>query len=192
MKNRTGKDFSEHVHTVEIYKCGEKEIRVDHFKKPETFMESLQFINTDRVLTITGDYGNWVFCRPFIPSPAGKVSDQYWIEKLKISSEQKLDELDLEGIRTEIKERIATGLEEQGFEGEELEKCKDWYLELLEETDDKLNYLAKAYRDYDRPDCIDHEDIPNYNKVPVWLEIIFDAFEVMCSRMEKPEPVAQS
>jgi len=42
-----------------------------HFQVGDSSTNYIQFINTDRVLTVTGDFGNWVFCRPFVPSPDG-------------------------------------------------------------------------------------------------------------------------
>lgn len=47
---RTTIDFSEHEHRVEIFKCGEKEIRVDHFQVGNSRMNYIQFINTDVLL----------------------------------------------------------------------------------------------------------------------------------------------
>ena len=38
-------------------------------------------------LIITGDYYNWIFCRPFTPDKDGSVSEMYWIEKLQIANE---------------------------------------------------------------------------------------------------------
>lgn len=184
---RTDIDFSEHEHRVEIFKCGEKEIRVDHFQVGNNRMNYIQFINTDEVLTVTGDFGNWVFCRPFVPSKGGHVDASYWIEKLRISSEQKLDSLDLDAIKKEIKELIESGLEEYGYEGQELEQAKEWFGELLEEVDDELGYLCKAYRDYSKPNFIDHEMIPCTKKTPVRLSIIFDAFDEICERLKKSD-----
>lgn len=185
--SRTGIDFSKHDHRVELFKCGEKEIRVDHFQVGNSRMEYIQFINTDEVLTVTGDFGNWVFCRPFVPSQKGRVSDSYWIEKLSIASEQKLDALDLDTIEVNIKELIDSGLEEYGYEGKELEQAKEWFGELLQETYDELSYLSKAYRDYYKPSFLEDEIIPCTKKIPVWLNIIFDAFEEICQRLGKVE-----
>jgi len=184
---RTGIDFSKHIHTVEEYVCGEKIIRVDHFKIPDTRMNYIQFINTDETMSVTGDFGNWIFCRPFIPSVKSGVSDSYWLEKLEIASEQRFDRLNFDAIEKEIQELIDAGLEEYGYKGEELEQAKEWYTELLSECDDKLSYLAKAYRDCDRPDFIDSEQIPYTVEVPTWLYIIFDAFDEICRRIKENE-----
>lgn len=182
---RTGIDFSKHTHRIEIFKCGEKEIRIDHFQVGNSRTNYIQFINTDEVMTVTGDFGNWVFCRPFVPSKKGNVSESYWIEKLQIASEQKLERLDLDAIGKEIEGLLRHGLKDYGYKGKQLKEAKEWYKELLESTDDELSYLSKAYRDHDRPSFIDSEDIPSTKKVPGWLKVIFDAFEEICSRIKE-------
>jgi hypothetical protein len=185
MEKRTSVDWSKHEHKVEIFTCGEKEIRVDHFQVGDSKVKYIKFINTDETLTITGDYGNWVFCRPFVPSKDGYVSDGYWLEKLRISSEQKLSDLDFESISKEIEELINSGLEEYGYENEKLNQAKEWFKELLEETDDEISYYAKAFRDYSKPNFIDYEMIPTTKKMPSWLNVIFDAFDEMCRRLKE-------
>lgn len=187
MKNRTGIDFSKHVHTTDIYKCGDKVIQVDHFKIPGTRMNAIEFINTDEILSVTGDFGNWIFCRPFTPSANGSVSDGYWLEKLRTASCQVPGTFDSEEITKEIQEKIETGLEEYGYHGEKLKQAKEWFKELLSETDDELDYTHKAYRDYHKPNFIEYDEIPFCKKVNNWLLIIFDAFEEMCLRMKNNE-----
>ena len=184
-EKRTEVDFSKHVHRVEIFK-NEKgdEIRIDHFQVGNNRTNYIQFINTDEILTITGDFGNWVFCRPFVPSPKGYVSDGYWFEKMRIASEQKFERLDSDANEKEIRELIDHGLEDYGYEGEDLEKAKQWYDELLSEVDDDLGYMCKAYRDYYKPDFIKYENIPMIKETPISIQIIFDAFDEMCLRLE--------
>lgn len=184
-KNRTGIDFSRHIHRVEIFKCGDKDIQVDHFQVGSSRINYIQFICTDEVMTVTGDFGNWVFSRPFKPSPEGHVSDSYWLEKLQMASEQRLERLNMDAISKEIKQLIRSGLRDYGYTGSKLKEAKEWYKELLEYTDDELGYLAKAYRDYDRPSFIESEDIPNTRQIPTWLNIIFDAFDEICNRLKK-------
>jgi len=187
-ESRTGVDFSKHEHRVEIFKSEKNEIQIDHFQVGSNNCKYIQFINTDRTLTVTGDYGNWVFCRPFVPSEDGYVSDGYWLEKLKILSEQDSAlSFDSEETTKEIQELIDKGLEDYGYEGEELSKAKEWFKELLEEADDELEYTFKAYRDYSKPDFIDYEQIPFQKKVNNWLLIIFDAFDEICKRLEEKQ-----
>lgn len=185
MKNRTGIDFSKHEHRIEIFNNGEKDIRIDHFQIGNSQMQYIQFINTDRNLFVIGDYGHWVFCRPFIPSPGGHVSDGYWVEKLKMMSAQDPYEYSPEETANDIQELLDHGLEEHGYQEEELKEAKEWYSELLKETDDYLDYISKAYRDPHKPSFIDYEDIPRQNILNIQLEIIFDAFDEICRRIEE-------
>lgn len=181
---RTVVDFSRHNHRIELYNCGDKQIRIDHLQVGDSRAGYIQFINTSEVLTVTGDFGNWVFCRPFIPKAGNCVDDSYWIEKLKISSEQKLRDIDLQKTSKEIQELINGGLENYGYEGEELEQAKEWFKELLDNCEDELDYLSFAYRNYEKPIFIDDEMIPCVYKIPIWLEIIFDAYDEICDRLK--------
>ena len=185
MKNRTGIDFSQHEHRIEIFKSDENEIRIDHFQVGNSNTKYIQFINTDRVLTVSGDYGNWVFCRPFVPGECGDVSDMYWIEKLKILSSQEPGKFSSEDTAEEIKLLIASGLEDYGYEGEELESIKEWYTDLLSYVDDEHEYIFYAYRSYDRPHNIDNESVPFCKELNNWLNIIFDAFDEICKRIRE-------
>lgn len=184
MKKRTNVDFSKHEHKVEIFKSDEwKEIRVDHFRKPDSWTYYIQFINTDRTLTITWDVWNWVFCRPFIPSPDWYVSDMYWCEKLRINSVQTAWEYDSETAQKEIQE-IIDGLEDSWYEWDDLKEMKEWYESLLSYTENETEFLYHAHYEYGRPDNIDHEDIPNGKMWHCRLEVIFDAFDEICARLK--------
>jgi len=185
---RTGIDFSKHAHRVEIFTNGDKSIQVDHFQVGDSSMNYFQFINTDRVLTVTGDFGNWVFCRPFIPSADGRVSDHYWLEKLKISSSQVPSKYDGDETAKEIKKLIKAGLKDYGYTGIELKGMKEWYSELLKYTDDEYEYIYQAYRAYGRPKNIDNEGIPFCKELNCWLNIIFDAFDEICQRLKAQIP----
>lgn len=186
MKKRTDVDFSDHSHKIDYFENdqGEK-IRVDKLQKGNSLMNYIEFINTDKILTVTGDFGNWVFCRPFIPSENGYVSDIYWIEKLQTASEQRFQNLDFTEIIKDIEEYINSDLEEDGYEGDKLEILKSWFEELLDvaKNCDEIEYLYKAFRDPFSP-VLDDEIIPYYKKKPVWLNIVFDAFEEMCNRLK--------
>jgi len=191
-KIRTGVDFSKHVHRIEIFKSEtnpKNEIRIDHFQIGDSNQQYIQFINTNSTLTITGDYGNWVFCRPFIPSEDGYVSDGYWLEKASIASTQEATKYDPEQTAEAIQKLIGGELEEIGYEEENLEKLKDWFVNLLEYTDDELEYTHEAYRGFSRPDIIDYDYIPFVKETNIWLQIIFDAFDEICTRIKKEELV---
>jgi hypothetical protein len=185
---RTGFDFINHDHRLEIYKNNEgKEIRVDHFQVGSNSTFYIQFINTDRVLTVTGDFGNWVFCRPFVPSSKGFVSEGYWIEKLKLKSCQSFDRLDSDGIREELNRLYTSGLKEYGLFGEELEDCREWISELKGYCDNQTEYLYHAFYDPYKPDGLDLELIPEYKHKPRGLDFVFDSFDIICERMKKGE-----
>lgn len=191
MKKRSNWDFSEHDHRVEIFKSDQgNEIRVDHLQKGNSSMGYVKFVNDSRGLSVFGDFGNWVFCRPFHPSADGHVSDMYWNEKLKIGSSQDHARYDSEETEKELKEKINGGLEEYGYEGEELENVIEFFNNLLSYVDDELEYSYHAFRSYNKMD-IDYEQIPFVKTGSVQLEIIFDAFDEICSRMKKVELIGQ-
>ena len=68
---RTEVDFSKHV--VEITK--QEGLFVCYIRVPGTITNSVKFINTNDIMAVTGDFGNWIFCREFHPSATGGVSD---------------------------------------------------------------------------------------------------------------------
>lgn len=181
-KNRTGIDFSEH----ELHITEQDGLLIHHLKKPNTYYECIKFINTNGIMAVTGDFGNWIFCREFHPSSEGGVSDMYWLEKLKIASSQEGEEFDSEATRKEIEDGIDHILEEYGYEGDTLKEAKEYYEYLLNYVDEsEWYYEANAYMD--RPGFIDAEDVPNVKKTKIWLEIIFDGFDEICRRMKEKQ-----
>lgn len=81
---RTDIDWSEH----KIIENHSKNCKIWSLKKPGTNIYAVHFVNAMGVMSVTGDLGNWIFCREFHPSEIGRVSDSYWCEKLRISSKQ--------------------------------------------------------------------------------------------------------
>tara|TARA_R110000851_G_C12783958_1_gene535653 strand:- start:75 stop:632 length:558 start_codon:yes stop_codon:yes gene_type:complete len=184
MKKRTNWDFSEHTHKIEIFKSKEgNEIRVDHFRKGNSNMGYVKFVNDSRGLSVFGDFGNWIFCRPFHPSADGFVSDHYWNEKLKINSHQEHAKYDGDETHKEIQGLINGGLEDWGYKEGELIKCKEWLTELATYTDDELEYTYEAYRG-NNPTELDYDYIPFCKTGSVQLQIIFDAFDEICKRLK--------
>lgn len=101
MKNRTDTDFSKHILTI---------IETDHsttytLKEPGTVFYSTSFINTCGIMAVTGDFGNWIFCRPFEPKSDLNVGDGYMAEKLKINSNQDPYRFSPEATKNHIKEQ---------------------------------------------------------------------------------------
>lgn len=182
--NRTNFDFNKHVHRIEIFKSDNGEIRVDHFQVGNSLGEYIKFLNTSNNLLVTGDYGNWVFRRTFIPSANGYVSDGYWIEKLGIDNCNVAKRYDSDATREEIQGLLDGGLEAYGYSGVELSEAKEWYTGLLDHVDDEIDYTYNAYRGYDMPSFIDYENIPFCKTVNVRLNIIFDAFDEICERLK--------
>jgi hypothetical protein len=168
---RTNVDFSKHELIIEK----NDNVLIHHFKKPGTFFDSVKFINTSGILAVTGDYGNWIFCREFHPSKDGGVSDGYWIEKLRSASTQKPYDFDSDIAQKEIANLLES--EDYNFTIEE----REW-LESLSDTayDGEYAYIAEAMN---RPNDFEAEMIPRGEKVNYWLEVIFDAFEEICKRL---------
>ena len=171
--NRTNIDWSKHE--VEVIKYGE-DVLVHKFRKPDMSCRSVYFINAFGVLTVTGDYGNWVFCREFHPSANGSVSDSYWCEKARIASSQQTHKYNADETRKEIERLIA---EDEELSEKELEYLKD----LLDQVDESYErYMVYAYDN--QVGRFDFENIPCVKKIDPWLECIFDAFDEICLRMK--------
>lgn len=189
MEKRTDVDFSKHELRETHYEdpITGHNLDVWELKVPGTSWYRVIFINSCGILTVDGDYGRWSFCREFHPSANGKVSDGYWFEKLRIGSDLKYDEYDAEATEKELREWIDSGLEEYGYEGEELAKMKEQFNDLLYYVDDKIAYEYHAYRDLD---IDDYEMIPYVKERNMRLDIIFDAFESICERIKESEEKA--
>ena len=184
MKKRTNWDFSEHTHKVEIFKSDDgNEIRVDHFRKGNSNMGYVKFVNDSRGLSVFGDFNNWIFCRPFHPTADGFVSDSYWNEKLKIGSSQDHAKFDSEETEKKLTELINKGLADYGYTDDELIKAKEWLKHLKTFVDDELEYTYEAFRG-ENPTEMDYEMIPFCKKGSGQLQVIFDAFDEICSRMK--------
>lgn len=184
-EKRTDINFSNHEHRVEYFKSenGDSLISVDHFQVGDSMASYIKFTNTAHNLVVTGDYGNWVFCRPFIPGVNNYVSDGYWLEKLSTYSNQVYSDYDSDETANEIMILVQTGLEEYGYEGDELKASKEWFSSLLYFVDDELEYTYHAYRG-DKPSFIGYDEVPLVKKVDSRLLIIFDAYDEICNRLE--------
>jgi len=188
--SRRNVDFSKHILLETHYTnpITKHNLDVWDFKLPDSeYTNRVTFINSCGVLTVTGDFANWVFDREFHPSPDGFVSDGYWAGKLRQSSQQESSHYDAKETEKELLELIESGLEEQGYKDSELFRAKEFYEELLNYVDDEIEYTYHAYRDYSRPDFLDHEDIPFCKSLHTWLEIVFDAFDYICKRLKEDE-----
>lgn len=180
MKKRTGIDYSQHEVITETH--GEA-VTMHHLKLPNTNMNSVRFINAYGILAVTGDFGNWIFCREFRPDKDGGVSDGYWIEKLFTASSQEPMEPDWDVIKAELNRLIDSGYKDYGFEEAQLDEMIEYAkdcLEALEENSER-HYTSVAVDQL--PDFADYDNIVFDNKPKVWLLAIFDAFDEICSRI---------
>lgn len=175
-------DWSKHELLIEQ----EGDITIFKLKIPDTCMQQVNFVNILGRLLVTGDYGDWVFDRTFYPQPGATVSDSYWLEKLKISMRHTKFELDWEAIE-EALEGFIMKLEGEGVDI--TEEIEEWVDGMKRATADRFEpeFLMAAYGNI--PGNMDADDVPCYREVPVWLDIVFEAFEEICRRMEVQEGV---
>jgi len=145
-------------------------------KIPNTSMNSVVFINSNGIMAVTGDFGNWIFCREFHPlqGEKSKVSDSYWLEKLKIASVQEPSKYDSEATRESLEKLIA--------DKEHSKEVRNFYKELLDYVEDEIEYTYEAYRSYKCP--VDFDDIPFEKKLNNWLLAIFDAYDYACEKLQ--------
>jgi hypothetical protein len=180
MRNRTGISFKKHK--VLVTKNDNQLIY--ELKKPDTFMESIKYINTNGLLVVTGDFGNWVFCREFHPSANGYVSDGYWLEKLHTTSSQDGQKYDSISTEKSIKKAIRE-LKHYGYSKSEYDQVKAYFQESLHYVYDELDYTHFAYREY--PYFFEVENVVFDKQTKNWLRIIFDGFDEICKRIKKDE-----
>jgi hypothetical protein len=180
---RTGIDFSEH----EVLVTKSEDFLMHYLKIPGTRMNSIKYINTNGIMAVTGDFGNWIFCREFHPSADKdtRVSDGYWHEKLSIASTQEALNFDGEATKAALKERLEEYKLEMADEGKEPnEDVVEYYEECMAKCDEhELDYTHYAYRE--QPDGLDYEDVIFLKDYKIWLKYIFDGFEEICSRMKE-------
>lgn len=187
---RTNANFSKHVHeSVVLEKDGIK-VQVDTFHVKGSCIGFMQFVNAPNGLAVYGDYGNWMFCRTFYPnSKELKISDYYWLEKLKFNSNQIFEKLDCK-LNTECLNDLLKefrDVDNSSLSEAELEDAEEWVegLKADLENGDTVSYLYNAFREC--PSCLSAEDIPCHKEVPKQLQVVFDAFEEMCYRLKEKE-----
>jgi len=179
-RKRTSIDFSEH----ELIVKETEDITIHWLKKPGSIHQNIKFTNIEGNLVVTGDLGNWIFCRNFVPSEEGFVSDGYWCEKLSIHSEQTGYTFDEELTKEELKSQINGGLEEYGYTGDELDKMKEYMEGCLYNVEEAMDvYRGYAYDNL--PSFCDYDDVVFIKDTKQYLKIIFDGFEEICERLKK-------
>lgn len=176
MKKRTSVDFSNHELEIAQYDG----ISIYKFKKPNTIINMLVFVNTNGITSVTGDFGNWIFCREFHPSQDEYVSDGYQDEKLEINSIQKSHIYDSEKTLKSI-EDFKNSFED--MYGREMDDEELNQIENIEQyVDDEREYIIAAY--YEKPNSIDYEDIPFSQSRHRYLNIVYDGFDAICEYMK--------
>lgn len=174
---RTNIDFSKH----ELIIKESEDLLVHHLKIPDRVLNNIKFINTNDILAVTGDFGNYIFCREFHPSPDGYVSDGYWKEKMTYISTQEPNEFDEEGTINEINELLSDV--DQDLTEEEIEYLN----ECLDKVNEgKFDYERFAYRE-GVGRFQDAESVPYCSDTINWLKIVFDGFDEICRRLKEKQ-----
>lgn len=166
-------DVNEHYHSYRL-------------KHPNySHMQSIEFICMKGLTIVTGDYGNWIFCREFHPTKNNTVSQGYWVEKLKINSEQDPYKFDPDGTVEIINDKIEElkiDFNNDEIDSDTYDLYMEYYEELLDSVYDEIEYTYKAYRNI--PSKMDYEEVPFMKEYKSQLLILFDAFEEICRRIE--------
>lgn len=182
MKKRTHIDFTKH----EVIVSETENATIHHLKLPNTMMNSIKYINVGGILAVTGDFGNWIFCREFHPNEKGGVSDGYWHEKLKILSTQEAMEFDGEATKEALLDKLKEYKEENLEDANE--EIIEYYEECINKCDEhELDYTYFAYRE--QPKGLDYEDVILLKDYKFWLKAVFDGFDEMCERLKVKETV---
>lgn len=166
---RTDIDFSNHH--LQVTK--NEFVHIYWLKRSDTMNDNIKFVVAGGITAVTGDYGEWIFNREFLPSKGGHVDDFYWKSKLRGESGADGDEWDNEGTKKEILRLLAD--EERNWSSEELEYLN----EILDRTDsNEEDYRVYAYME----NCgrFDYENIPYETKTKYWLKAVFDGFQEIC------------
>jgi len=177
---RTNVDWSNH----ELIISKDGSFLIHELKKPGTNTGRVKFINGHGVLLVVGDYYRWSFCREFHPSATGSVSDSYWVEKLRIGNLMNPYEFSMDLVKEEFEELKEDYIRnEHGWYEEDAVKevCEfvDRCIQMCEDEHEYIDYVRRNI-----PEALDWEDIPTGKRVPIQLNIIFDAFEEICKRIK--------
>lgn len=185
MKNkRIEYDFSNH----ELIVVETENYNSHRLKHPEySQMFSVTFINTNGICAVTGDFGNYIFCREFHTSADGYVSDHYWLEKLQNSSDQSGENFDSDKTRETINDLISElKNDEESIDPDKYNEELEYLTELLDYVDrSEFEYTSYAYNNY--PSWFDCESVPFCKSIKPQLLIVFDAFEEICLRIKNKE-----
>jgi len=178
MVKRTDVDFTKHIVIETHFKNDIHNIDIWDLKLPDKeYTHRITFINSCGVLTVKGDFGNWVFNREFHPSKKGYVSGGYWDEKLTLLSEQKSHKFDTDNTKELINEFKEQYLEDDNQDDDVL----NWIEDLENSVYDEYDYIYVAYRE--NPSSVETENVPFGEKRIFYLDVVYDAFDELCKRM---------
>ncbi len=175
MKNKlTDINFDKH----ELLIVDNEHVKIHHLKVPNTSQDNIKFINCGGIMAVCGDYGNWIFCREFVPGSKEQADSQYMTEKLRIASSQEPYEMDTEATKKEIQTLIGSG----DFTNEEE---VEYLLELL----DKADCTGEEYRSWAYENCPSDmsEYIPYVKTIKYWLKAVYDGYDEICKRLKEAE-----
>ncbi len=169
MNKRTDINFDKH----ELLIVDNEHVTIHHLKIPGSSTNNIQFINCGGIMAVTGDYGNWIFCREFIPSSSERADEQYMNGKLKIASTQESQDYCSEKTENEIEQMILSG----DHDGEELKFLKE-----LQEYVGGNGEEYKAWAYENRPSDWDY--LPYRTTTKYWLQAVYDGFDEVCNRLK--------
>lgn len=184
MKKRTNIDFSNH----ELIMIETENYNSYRLKLPKySHINSLTFINTNGICAVTGDFGNYIFCREFHPSADEYACEYYWLEKLHIHSDQSGELFDSDKTREHINDLISELEDEKDYMNEgKYNENLEYLNELLNRVDlSEFEYTSYAYNEC--PRWLDGEYVPFCKSIKHQLLIVFDAFDEICRRIKETE-----
>lgn len=193
MKKLTEINFTKHELLIDETDVA----RIYTLKIPGTQTYRVTFINSNGILAVTGDFGNWIFCREFDFKLQRPLNPGYAAEKLQINSCQNTKVYDSDATVKALHEAIinrvnevlhdednswvAQALEDESHDFEEdNDKFIRYYANCLNATDDEFFYNA-ASRDF--PYGLD--DIIIRYEYPPYFLIIVDAMNEITKRLNK-------
>jgi hypothetical protein len=179
--------FEQHTLTVNEYTT-----HLEHILKiGDRYSQSIKFINIDGKLLVTGDYGNYVFDRCFVPDADNEgVSVPYWLGKLRQNSCQKpCQDIDFEMTNEILAERIADLHVEaigRGLTDEEQQEV-DYYIDMINYGESNVYmYVAEAINS--KPDHLDSEALGFISyKLNPQIQVVFDAFNHICKLLKQQQ-----
>ena len=167
--------------------------KIWELKLPDSdVLHRLTFINSCGVMTVTGDFGNFVFCREFWPIPEGGVSEGYWLKKLKskscqnprVFSARATEEL-LDGFISELLDG------EHGDFSNEEDTLRDIVSDIQDiNIDDNEDFVVNQIRD-----VLENYEFEVDDKIPFligyeyvdYLQTVFDGFNEICRRLREED-----